>query len=67
MSTTIYANKVTGYDTMDGRSEFTLEAEDGDVFKLKVDTFCTLDKLGELFEAIRAGVEMISAERVVGE
>jgi len=66
MSITIYANKVTGYDTDTGTQEFTLESEDDKVSHLTVDTFVTLERLDDLFDAIREAVKIMDADKIVG-
>jgi hypothetical protein len=67
MSITICTNNVSGYDTVTGTVEFSLEVEDDKVSRLTVNTFVTLDGLDELFEAIREGVRLMDKEKIVGE
>jgi hypothetical protein len=65
MSLTIAATKIEAFDTDTGTVDFTLESHDQGIHKLKLDTFVTLDGLGELFAAIRAGVAMMDREKIV--
>ena len=65
MSLTIYSNKITCFDTETDALTYTLECEDKGLHRLSLNTFVSQDSLGELFAAIRSGVEMMDREKVV--
>lgn len=67
MSATIIPTKVQAFDNTTDSEIFSLESNDKGVHRLILDVFVSADSLDELFAAIRAGVEMMDAEKVIGD
>lgn len=65
MPITVISTKVEAFDETDQTLLFTLQVEDAGVHKLEMDTFVTLENLGELFAAIRVAVQMMDREKTV--
>lgn len=67
MSTTIIPTNVQAFNNTTDSKIFSLESNDKGVHRLILDVFVSADSLDELFSAIRAGVEMMDAEKVIGD
>lgn len=65
MTMTITTTKVEAYDSETLSPIFTLEAHDKGVHKIKIDDFVSSDGLDELFDSIRAAVEMMDTEKEI--
>lgn len=67
MSATIIPTKVQAFDNTTDSEIFSLESNDKGVHRLMLDGFVCAESLDDLFAAIRAAVEMMDAERVIGD